>query len=46
LSEDERETLERWVRPHSSAQSLAFRSRIVLGSADGLTNGETAAVSV
>lgn len=43
LSEDERETLERWVRRHSSAQSLALRSQIVLGCADGLTNGEIAA---
>jgi transposase len=42
LSEAERETLRRWVRRHSSAQSLALRSRIVLGCAEGATNGEIA----
>ena len=30
LSDTERETLQRWVRRHSSAQALALRSRIVL----------------
>jgi transposase len=43
LSEAERETLQRWVRRHSSAQALALRSRIVLGCAEGRTNAEIAA---
>ena len=30
LSADERKTLERWTRRHSSSQALALRSRIVL----------------
>src|ERR1035437_5093353 len=43
LSGTERETLQRWVRRHSSAQALALRSRIVLACAEGATNGEVAA---
>lgn len=43
LTEAERETLQRWVRRHSSAQALALRSRIVLACAEGLTNQEVAA---
>jgi len=43
LSDTERETLERWVRRHSSAQALALRSRIVLACADGMTNQDVAA---
>lgn len=44
LSEDERETLERWARRPKSAQSLALRSRIVLGCAEaGITNQAVAA---
>jgi transposase len=43
LSDSERETLQRWVRRHSSAQALAQRSRIVLACAEGATNGEVAA---
>ncbi len=43
LSETERETLERWVRRHSSGQALALRSRIVLACAAGLSNTEIAA---
>ena len=43
LSEAERETLQRWVRRHSSAQALAQRSRIVLACAEGQTNHEVAA---
>jgi transposase len=43
LSEAERETLQRWVRRHSSAQALAQRSRIVLACAEGQTNQEVAA---
>jgi transposase len=44
LSDTERETLERWVRRHSSAQALALRSRIVLACAEGKTNQEVAAL--
>ena len=43
LSEEERETLERWVRRGSTAQSLVLRSRIVLGAAEGRTNADIAA---
>ena len=43
LSDTERETLERWVRRHTSSQALALRCRIVLGCAEGLTNREVAA---
>jgi len=43
LSDAERETLQRWVRRHSSAQALAQRSRIVLACAEGRTNTEVAA---
>ena len=35
LSEEERETLRRWTRRHSSSQALALRSRIVLACAEG-----------
>jgi transposase len=35
LSEEERATLQRWARRHSSAQSLALRSKIVLACAEG-----------
>ena len=38
LTDDERETLERWVRRPKSAQGLALRCRIVLASAGGGTN--------
>jgi len=43
LTSEEREQLERWARRRSSAQSLALRSRIVLGCADGLANKDVAA---
>ena len=43
LTENERKTLERWARRHSSSQALALRSRIVLGCAEGRTNGDVAA---
>jgi transposase len=43
LSDNERETLQRWVRRHSSAQALAQRSRIVLACAEGQTNAQVAA---
>jgi len=42
LSEDERETLERWARRHKSAQALALRCRIVLACAEGRSNLEVA----
>lgn len=42
LTGQERETLQRWTRRHSSAQALALRSRIVLGCDEGLTNGQVA----
>ncbi len=37
LSEEGRETLRNWSRRRKTAQSLAFRSRIVLRAADGVT---------
>lgn len=43
LSDTEHETLQRWVRRHSSAQALAQRSRIVLACAEGHTNQDVAA---
>jgi transposase-like protein len=42
LSQDERETLERWARRPKSEQSLALRCKIVLARAEGLANGEVA----
>jgi transposase len=42
LSADERQTLERWGRRHSSSQALSLRCRIVLACAEGRTNGEVA----
>ena len=42
LSDEERETLQRWARRHSSAQALALRCRIVLAVAEGGTNTEVA----
>jgi transposase len=43
LSDEERETLSRWARRHSSSQALALRCRIVLACAEGYTNTEVAA---
>ncbi len=43
LSADERKTLERWARRHSSSQALALRCRIVLACAAGVTNKAVAA---
>ena len=40
LTDDERETLERWARRPKSAQALALRCRIVLECASGQTNRE------
>ena len=42
LSDDERETLERWARRPKTGQALALRCRIVLAAADGTTNQEIA----
>jgi transposase len=43
LTDNERETLQRWARRPSSAQVLALRSRIVLASAEGRTDTDVAA---
>jgi transposase len=40
LSDDERDTLERWARRHTSSQALALRCRIVLACAEGRSNTE------
>jgi transposase len=40
LSDDERQTLERWSRRRTSSQALALRCRIVLACAEGLSNVE------
>lgn len=42
LSDDERETLERWARRRKTQQALALRCRIVLASAEGMTNQQIA----
>jgi transposase len=42
LTEQERETLQRWARRHTSSQALALRCRIVLGCAEGLSNAAVA----
>ncbi|MDK1097728.1 MAG: helix-turn-helix domain-containing protein, partial [Actinomycetota bacterium] len=42
LTDEERETLERWARRPKSAQSLALRCRIVLACATGATNNDVA----
>ena len=38
LSDDERDTLERWARRHTSSQALALRCRIVLACSEGRSN--------
>jgi transposase len=43
LSDEERETLERWARRPRSAQSLALRCRVVLACAEGGSNIAVAA---
>jgi transposase len=43
LTDDERETLERWARRPKTAQALALRCRIVLACATGATNQDVAA---
>ena len=42
VTDDEREVLERWSLRPKSPHSIAERARIVLLSADGLTNNEVA----
>jgi transposase len=42
LSDEERDTLERWARRHTTAQALALRCRIVLACAAGASNTEVA----
>lgn len=42
LNVDEKEQLESWSRRRKTAQALAFRSRIILECAKGLTNTEVA----
>ena len=42
LSDDERDTLERWARRHTSSQALALRCRIVLACCEGRSNSEVA----
>lgn len=44
LSDDERETLERWARRRKTAQALAFRARLILTCAEGKKNGDVAAI--
>jgi transposase len=43
LSEEERETLQRWARRPTSAQALALRAKIVLACAERATNKAVAA---
>jgi FixJ family two-component response regulator len=43
LSDDERDTLERWARRRTTQQALALRCRIVLAAAEGATNQQIAA---
>ncbi len=46
LSADERDTLQRWARRHSSSQALALRCRIVLACAKGDRTREEIAAEV
>src|SRR3982751_5154295 len=43
LSDEERQTLQRWARRPTSAQALALRAKIVLACAEGATNKDVAA---
>src|SRR5262245_53986903 len=43
LTDNERETLERWARRPTTAQALALRARVVLSCVGGRHNGEVAA---
>ena len=42
LTDEERQTLQRWARRAKTAQALALRAKIVLACADGATNKEVA----
>ena len=42
LSTDEKAQLERWIRRRNTAQALAMRARIVLASAEGLSDARVA----
>ncbi|MBF6451069.1 IS630 family transposase [Nocardia elegans] len=43
LTEEERSTLQRWARRPKTAQAIAFRARIVLACAEGVSNKQVAA---
>jgi transposase len=43
VSEDQRRTLEEWVRRRKTAQALALRARMILGCASGANNTQVAA---
>jgi DNA-binding CsgD family transcriptional regulator len=43
LNDEEREVLERWARRPKSSQALAFRCRVVLAAAAGMSSKEIAA---
>src|SRR5712692_680045 len=43
LNDEEREVLERWARRPKSSQALAFRCRLVLAAAEGMSSKEIAA---
>src|SRR5213083_2886453 len=42
LTDDERQTLQRWARRAKTAQALALRAKIVLACAEGATNQQVA----
>src|SRR5262245_8284486 len=42
MTDDERETLERWARRPTTAQALADRARLILGCASGKNNTRVA----
>jgi transposase len=44
VSDEERELLERWARRRKSSQALAFRCRVVLAAAEGMSSTEIAEV--
>ena len=43
LSDTDRETLEGWVRRHTTAQQVALRAQVILYAAQGMPNAEIAA---
>jgi hypothetical protein len=43
VSEDQRRTLEEWVRRRKTAQALSLRARMILGCASGANNTQVAA---